>query len=91
MTHWKLFACALAGAWVSTALPAKGSDLPPAEMHVYSVQQTERTITGTVTDSHGEPLPGVSVSVKGTTRGTITDINGKYTLKLPPPRVLNPN
>lgn len=85
MTHWKLFACALAGAWVGTALPAKGSDLPPAEMHVYSVQQAERTITGTVTDSHGEPLPGVSVSVKGTTRGTITDINGKYTLKLPPP------
>ena len=85
MTHWKLFACALAGAWVGTALPAKGNDLPPAEMHVYSVQQAERTITGTVTDSHGEPLPGVSVSVKGTTRGTITDINGKYTLKLPPP------
>ncbi|MCS2764074.1 carboxypeptidase-like regulatory domain-containing protein [Bacteroides ovatus] len=35
---------------------------------------------GTVTDGIGEPLPGVSVVVKGTTHGTITDVNGKYSI-----------
>ena len=34
-------------------------------------------VKGTVTDGIGEPLPGVSVVVKGTTNGTITDVNGK--------------
>ena len=36
---------------------------------------------GTVTDGIGEPLPGVSVVVKGTTNGTITDVNGKYSIQ----------
>ncbi|HBL74918.1 MAG TPA: SusC/RagA family TonB-linked outer membrane protein [Prolixibacteraceae bacterium] len=44
-----------------------------------SVQQS-KTVTGKVTDSSGQPLPGVSVVLKGTTTGTITDGNGNYTL-----------
>ncbi|MBN2894258.1 MAG: carboxypeptidase-like regulatory domain-containing protein [Bacteroidales bacterium] len=41
----------------------------------------EKTITGTVTDEiDGYPLPGVQVIVKGTSIGTITDIDGKYVL-----------
>ncbi len=40
----------------------------------------EKTITGTVTDESG-PLPGVSVVIKGTTTGTETDFDGKYTIK----------
>ena len=43
-----------------------------------SVQQS--SIKGKVTDSSGSPLPGVTVVVKGTTRGAITDDNGKYLL-----------
>ncbi len=40
------------------------------------------TITGTVTDaSSKEPMPGVSVFIKGTTVGTVTDLNGKYSIK----------
>jgi TonB-linked SusC/RagA family outer membrane protein len=39
----------------------------------------ERTITGTVTDDSG-PLPGVSIIIKGTTNGTETDFDGKYSL-----------
>jgi len=39
--------------------------------------------TGTITDDNEEPLIGVSVSVKNTTIGTITDLDGKYTLKVP--------
>ena len=37
-------------------------------------------ITGKVTDEKGEPLPGVSIAVKGTTTGVLTDMDGKYTL-----------
>ena len=41
-------------------------------------------VTGTVTAKEdGLPLPGVSVSIKGTTNGTQTDVNGKYTLTVP--------
>ena len=38
------------------------------------------TVTGTVTDETGETVIGANVTVKGTTNGTITDINGKFTL-----------
>ena len=41
-----------------------------------------REITGTVTDSDGEPLPGASVIVKGTAMGASTDIDGKFTLNV---------
>nr|WP_294934408.1 SusC/RagA family TonB-linked outer membrane protein [uncultured Flavobacterium sp.] len=40
----------------------------------------EKTVTGKVTEA-GLPLPGVSVVVKGTTRGTQTDMDGNYTIK----------
>ena len=40
-----------------------------------------RNITGTVTDDAGDPMPGVAVLIKGTSNGTSTDIDGKYTLK----------
>ncbi len=40
----------------------------------------ERTITGTVTDDTGMPLPGVNVLVKGTTRGVQTDFDGNYSI-----------
>jgi TonB-linked SusC/RagA family outer membrane protein len=44
----------------------------------------QKTITGTVTDARdGSTMPGVNVVVKGSTSGTITDINGTYSLKLP--------
>ncbi|MEK6481720.1 TonB-dependent receptor [Catalinimonas sp. 4WD22] len=42
-----------------------------------------RTINGTITDqSNGSPLPGVNILVKGTTNGTITDIEGKFSLSV---------
>ncbi len=42
--------------------------------------QQQKTVSGKVTDSTGGSLPGVSVVVKGTTTGSITDANGKYSL-----------
>jgi len=49
-------------------------------MDVVDVQQQQRTVTGKVTDQNGEPLPGATVMVKGTTQGTITDAEGNYSL-----------
>ena len=43
----------------------------------------QKSITGTISDESGEPLIGASVSVKGTTVGTITDFAGKYSLTVP--------
>ncbi|HPV34576.1 MAG TPA: TonB-dependent receptor plug domain-containing protein, partial [Bacteroidales bacterium] len=46
--------------------------------------QAQRQVTGTVTNAEdGSSIPGVSVLVKGTQVGTITDINGKYSIKVP--------
>ncbi len=42
--------------------------------------QQQKSVSGRVTDNTGSPLPGVSVVVKGTTTGTITDSEGKYSL-----------
>lgn len=43
----------------------------------------QRTISGTVTDEGGEPLIGASILVKGTSSGTVTDLDGKYELSVP--------
>lgn len=40
----------------------------------------QQQITGRVTDERGDPLPGVNITIKGTTIGTTTDINGQYAL-----------
>ncbi len=48
-----------------------------------SIAQAQSTATGTITDDSGVPLIGVNVSVKGTSIGTTTDIDGKYSLKIP--------
>jgi TonB-linked SusC/RagA family outer membrane protein len=45
-------------------------------------QQT-RTVTGKVTDDTGSPMTGVTVLIKGTTVGTLSDMNGNYTLNIP--------
>ncbi len=52
--------------------------MPPAEQ-----QPQKKEITGSVKDSKGQSLPGVSVVVKGTTIGIITDVNGKFKIDVP--------
>ncbi len=42
--------------------------------------QQNHSVTGKVTGSNGEPVPGATVVVKGTTNGTITDLNGKFSM-----------
>ncbi|SHF94481.1 TonB-linked outer membrane protein, SusC/RagA family [Mariniphaga anaerophila] len=49
----------------------------------------ERSVSGKVTDTGGQPLPGVTVVVKGTTQGTVTNADGDYTLsRIPEDAVL---
>ena len=47
-----------------------------------------KTVTGTVTDAANEPLIGASVLVQGTSTGTITDMDGKYSISVTPDDVL---
>lgn len=46
-----------------------------------SPQQDTKPVTGTIVDKNNEPLIGVSVVVKGTTNGTVTDMDGKYSIR----------
>ncbi len=43
----------------------------------------DRTISGSVTDASANPLPNVNVSIAQTTRGTVTDANGKFSISVP--------
>src|SRR5690606_17028731 len=45
-------------------------------------------VTGLVTDEAGEPIPGTTVLVKGTTTGVATDLDGRYSLSAPSDAVL---
>ncbi|PHR85901.1 MAG: SusC/RagA family TonB-linked outer membrane protein [Leeuwenhoekiella sp.] len=48
-----------------------------------------KTITGTVVDNDGVPLPGVNIVVQGTSTGTQTDFDGKYTIQADPGAILS--
>lgn len=48
----------------------------------------ERMVSGVVSDNSGMPIPGVNVIVKGTTSGTQTDFDGKFSIKASPSQTL---
>jgi TonB-linked SusC/RagA family outer membrane protein len=53
-------------------------------MFAFTASWAQRTVTGTVTgEEDGTPVPGVNVIVKGTSAGTVTDIDGKYQIGVP--------
>ncbi|MFV0326558.1 MAG: carboxypeptidase-like regulatory domain-containing protein, partial [Bacteroides xylanisolvens] len=52
-------------------------------MKSQSSEQTSIRVTGTVRDTNGEPLVGANISIKDTTIGTITDIDGNYSINAP--------
>ena len=73
----------LGGALWLVTLPAFGAEEGNAGVDVRStleVQQTGRTVRGTIVDETGEPVIGVNVRVKDTTIGAITDLDGKFSL-----------
>ena len=51
-------------------------------------QKRENRVRGMVTDSHGEPIPGASIIVKGTRTGTSTNIEGEFTLDVKSDKVV---
>lgn len=57
------------------------SPLSYANNPTLGLQQTNIAIKGKVTNSEGDPVPGATIVVKGTTTGTITDFTGVYNLK----------
>jgi TonB-linked SusC/RagA family outer membrane protein len=63
----------------SLNLFATGSSAGPDDGSASAdMSQTQKKVTGTVTDNKGTALTGVTVAVKGTSTGTLTDMNGKY-------------
>lgn len=54
--------------------------LTKPEFNVGFTNQQQKSISGKVTDTSGGSLPGVSIVVKGTTNGTITDTDGNYSI-----------
>ncbi|GAB6123403.1 SusC/RagA family TonB-linked outer membrane protein [Dysgonomonas termitidis] len=58
----------------------------PAQSHSQSHVQTQQNPrrTGTVTDNTGGPLIGVSITIKGTSTGTVTDVDGKFSIQAKP-------
>lgn len=54
-----------------------------------TIYAQEKTVTGTITDAANSPLIGVTVNVVGTTTGTMTDIDGKYSIKASAGQVLD--
>lgn len=81
----RLISCAFLMSVMAVAAPLHshaGSPAGPAEASVDDTQ-TASVIEGTVTDLNGEPIIGASVKVAGEQLGTTTDVDGKFSIKVP--------
>lgn len=67
---------AMTGSGTVCAAPASAAGMPAAV-----APEAAKTASGTVYDDNGEPLIGVTVTVKGTNQGTATDLDGNFMLK----------
>lgn len=82
---------ALKGQQLNYSIKGKTIFIAPAYVPVvtptvlFQVEEVQNIITGTVTDSTGKPMGGVSVVVKGTKHGTITNYKGEFSLDVPDP------
>ena len=56
--------------------------LPILLLFFCSISYSQTTITGSVVDDSGQPIPGANLIVVGTSSGTVTDFDGKFTLKV---------
>ncbi|HEU4497438.1 MAG TPA: von Willebrand factor type A domain-containing protein [Flavobacterium sp.] len=64
-------------------LKAQAAETMATEAKINSAA-SQKTITGIISDSQGLPLPGANVIVKGTSRGTYTDFDGRYSIQANP-------
>ncbi|BFP43312.1 DUF4139 domain-containing protein [Flavobacteriaceae bacterium GF1] len=56
---------------------------PSQKKKGYAFNPSIKKVAGTVTDASGQPLPGVTIVIKGTNKGTQTDFDGNYSLEVP--------
>ena len=76
----------LSGVLLLTCLNSSPASAAPAPVRKAGASpniNADRPLTGRVTDEKSEGLPGVSVILKGTQRGTVTDADGRYKLDVP--------
>lgn len=66
---------------VAYQLTGKNISLIKRDTEPPVAQQNEKVITGVIVDQSGEPIIGANVVEKGTTNGTVTDIDGKYSIR----------
>lgn len=67
---------------VTYAIEGRNIMLMKKSMSNSGMQQKNRKITGTITDPMGSPIIGANIIVKGSTQGTITDLDGKYSIEV---------
>lgn len=68
---------------VSSYAISSGTDATKIDNEGVTITQQAKKVSGVVKDNAGEPIAGANVVVKGTTNGTVTDMDGKYTLDAP--------
>lgn len=65
------------------AAPSTGGPTRNNSTILVEALAADKTITGKIVDETNSPLPGVSIVIKGTQRGTVTDANGQFRLDIP--------
>lgn len=70
-------------------LPISAATPPTAKAAATVAQDDGKTVGGTVLDENGEPVIGATVTVKGTNLVTVTDIDGRFELKVPNGSILS--
>ncbi|OOQ59747.1 SusC/RagA family TonB-linked outer membrane protein [Mucilaginibacter pedocola] len=76
------------GLLLISAIPFASPAMANGAAHGLSIKfakSADQSVTGIVTDEKGLPLPGVTVAIKGTSQGVVTDVNGKFTLVVKDP------
>ncbi len=66
----------------------RSSTLLTLLLFIFHATFAQQTVTGTVTDENAEVIPGANIFAQGTTKGTTSDINGKYSIIVPGNAVL---
>lgn len=79
-----LLPAAVLGLMLAAGIPAVASATDNRPQYVSRDTTTSRILTGKVTDINGSIVPAVTVSIKGTNRGVLTDANGHYQLTVVP-------
>ncbi|MDU1891238.1 MAG: SusC/RagA family TonB-linked outer membrane protein [Dysgonomonas sp.] len=74
----------ISGGYANNFSSGSSSQAVNAQSDTKSVDQKQTSIRGKVTDESGIPLPGVTITIVGTTRGVITDVDGSYSIDAKP-------